>query len=172
MKTPFHGVDVTGSNLGPDFRLVDHNGKERTLADFRGKVVALFFGYTHCPDVCPTTLLDMSNRLEELKADGDKLRMIFVTVDPGRDTQAYLAEYMKSFDKRIVGLTGTPAQVAAIAKGYRIIYEKVPGTGGDYTMNHTATVYLFDANGNFAATLAYQESEQNQRTKLKRLVGG
>ncbi len=158
--------------IGGPFQLTTHDGRPFSERDLAGRPYAIFFGYTHCPDVCPTTLLDMSNRLEELKADGDKLRMIFVTVDPGRDTQAYLAEYMKSFDKRIVGLTGTPAQVAAIAKGYRIIYEKVPGTGGDYTMNHTATVYLFDANGNFAATLAYQESEQNQRTKLKRLVGG
>jgi len=160
------------ARIGGPFQLTTHDGRPFSERDLTGRPYAIFFGYTHCPDVCPTTLLDMSNRLEDLKADGDKLRMIFVTVDPERDTQAYLAEYMKSFDKRIVGLTGTPAQVAAIAKGYRIIYEKVAGTGGDYTMNHTATVYLFDANGNFAATLAYQESEQNQRTKLKRLVGG
>lgn len=160
------------ARIGGPFQLTTHDGRPFSERDLAGRPYAIFFGYTHCPDVCPTTLLDMSNRLEDLKENGDKLRMIFVTVDPERDTQAYLAEYMKSFDKRIVGLTGTPAQVAAIAKGYRIIYEKVPGTGGDYTMNHTATVYLFDANGNFAATLAYQESEQNQRTKLKRLVGG
>ncbi|MEQ1616149.1 MAG: SCO family protein [Hyphomicrobiaceae bacterium] len=160
------------ARIGGPFQLVSHTGQPFTERDLAGKPYAIFFGFTHCPDICPTTLLDMSNRLEELKVDGDKLRMVFVSVDPERDTPQYLAEYLKSFDKRIIGLTGTQAQMAAIAKAYRVIYEKVPGTGGDYTMNHTATVYLFDANGQFASTLAYQESEQNQRAKLKRLIGG
>jgi protein SCO1 len=160
------------ARIGGPFQLTAHTGQPFTERDLAGKPYALFFGFTRCPDICPTTLLDMSNRLDELKGDGDKLRVVFVSIDPERDTPHYLAEYLKSFDKRIIGLTGTLAQVAAIAKGYRVIYEKVPGTNGDYSMNHTATVYLFDANGQFASTLAYQENEQNQRAKIKRLVGG
>lgn len=160
------------ARIGGPFQLTAHNGQSFTERDLAGRPYAIFFGFTHCPDICPTTLLDMSNRLEELKGDGDKLRMVFVTVDPERDTPQHLAEYLKSFDKRIVGLTGTAAQVAGIAKGYRVIYEKVPGTNGDYSMNHTATVYLFDASGQFASTLAYQENEQNQGAKIKRLIGG
>lgn len=160
------------ARIGGPFQLTAHTGQPFSEKDLLGKPYAIFFGYTHCPDICPTTLLDMTNRLEELKGDADKLRVVFVSIDPERDTAAYLGEYLKSFDRRIIGLSGTPAQIAAITKGYRVIYEKVPGTGTDYTMNHTATVYLFDAAGNFAATLAYQESEQSQRAKLKRLVGG
>lgn len=160
------------ARIGGPFQLTTQFGQPFTERDLAGKPYALFFGFTRCPDICPTTLLDMSNRLEELKGDGDKLRVVFVTIDPERDTPQYLADYLKSFDKRIIGLTGSSAQIAAIAKGYRVIYEKVPGSGGDYSMNHTATVYLFDGNGQFASTLAYQENEQNQRAKIRRLVGG
>ncbi len=160
------------ARIGGPFQLTSHDGKSFSDQDLSGKPYAIFFGFTRCPDVCPTTLLDMSNRLEELKGDADKLRILFVTVDPERDTTEFLAEYMKSFDNRIIGLTGTREQIAQIAKAYRVIYEKVPGSGPDYTMNHTATVYLFDKNGSFASTLAYQEAEANQRTKIKRLIGG
>lgn len=160
------------ARIGGPFEMTTTTGQAFTERDLAGMPYAMFFGFTHCPDVCPTTLLDMSSRLDDLKGDGDKLRVVFVTVDPERDTAPYLADYLQSFDRRIIGLTGTPAQVAAIAKGYRVIYEKVPGANGDYTMNHTATVYLFDAKGQFFGTLAYQESEQSQRAKLKRLIGG
>lgn len=160
------------ANIGGPFELTAHDGRTFSNRDLTGKPYAIFFGFTRCPDVCPTTLLDMTNRLEELKGDADKLRILFVTVDPERDTAPFLAEYMTSFDKRILGLTGTREQIAAITKAYRVIYEKVPGTGADYTMNHTATVYLFDAKGGFAGTLAYQEAEANQRAKLQRLIGG
>ncbi len=160
------------ANIGGPFELTAHDGRAFSNLDLVGKPYAIFFGFTRCPDICPTTLLDMSNRLEDLKGDADKLRIIFVTVDPERDTPAFLAEYMKSFDKRIIGLTGKREQVAAITKAYRVIYEKVPSSGADYTMNHTATVYLFDAKGGFAGTLAYQEAEANQRAKLQRLIGG
>jgi protein SCO1/2 len=160
------------ARIGGPFQLTAQTGQPFSERDLAGKPYAIFFGYTHCPDVCPTTLLDMSNRLDDLQADADKLRVVFVSVDPQRDTAGFLADYLKPFDKRIIGLTGTPEQVAAIAKAYRVIYEKVPGRDGEYTMNHTASVFLFDAKGGFAGTLAYQESEQNQRAKLKRLVGG
>ncbi len=160
------------ARVGGPFELTTQDGRPFTERDLSGKPYAIFFGFTRCPDVCPTTLLDMTNRLEELKGDADKLHVIFVTIDPERDTPEFLAEYMKSFDKRIIGLTGTREQIARIAKAYRVVYEKVPGSGGDYTMNHTATVYLFDKYGSFASTLAYQEAESNQRTKIKKLIGG
>jgi protein SCO1 len=157
--------------IGGPFELTAHTGRPFSERDLAGRPYAIFFGFTHCPDICPTTLLDMTNRLEELQGDGDRLRVLFVSIDPERDTPAFLADYMKSFDRRIVALTGSPAQVAAIARAYRVIYEKVKGTGSDYTMNHTATVYLFDAKGDFSGTIAYQENERNQRAKLRRLVG-
>jgi protein SCO1 len=160
------------ARIGGPFQLTAHTGQPFSDRDLAGKPYAIFFGFTRCPDVCPTTLNDLSLRLEELKADGDKLRVVYVSIDPERDTPEFLAEYMKSFDKRIVGLTGTAVQIAGIAKAYRVIYEKVPGTAGDYTMNHTASVYLFDAKGDFASTLAYQEGEKSQLAKLKRLVDG
>jgi protein SCO1 len=160
------------ARIGGPFQLTAHTGQPFSDRDLAGKPYAIFFGFTRCPDVCPTMLNDMSLRLEELKADGDRLRIVFVTVDPERDAPQVLADYMKSFDPRIIGLTGTPAEIAAIAKAYRVIYEKVPGSAGDYTLNHTATVYLFDAKGDFASTLAYQEGEKSQLAKLKRLVGG
>ena len=160
------------ARVGGPFELTTQDGRPFTERDLSGKPYAIFFGFTRCPDVCPTTLLDMTNRLEELKGDADKLHVVFVTIDPERDTPEFLADYMKSFDKRIIGLTGTREQIARIAKAYRVIYEKVPGSGSDYTMNHTATVYLFDKNGSFASTLAYQEAEANQRTKIKKLIGG
>jgi protein SCO1 len=160
------------ARIGGPFQLTTHEGRPFSDKDLAGKPYAIFFGFTRCPDVCPTTLLDMTNRLEELKDDADKLRILFVSIDPERDTPEFLAGYMKSFDKRIIGLTGTREQIARIAKAYRVIYEKVPGSAGDYTMNHTAIVYLFDKNGSFASTLAYQEAEANQRSKIKRLIGG
>jgi protein SCO1 len=160
------------ARIGGPFALTAHTGQPFSDRDLAGKPYAIFFGFTRCPDICPTTLLDMTNRLDELKSDGDKLRVVFVSIDPERDTPQFLAEYMKSFDKRIVGLTGSAAQISAIAKAYRVIYEKVAGSAGDYTMNHTATVYLFDANGGFVSTLAYQENEQSQRAKLKKLISG
>ena len=160
------------ANIGGPFELTAHDGRPFSNLDLVGKPYAIFFGFTRCPDICPTTLLDMSNRLEELQGNADKLRILFVTVDPERDTPAFLADYMKSFDKRIVGLTGTREQIAAITKAFRVIFEKVPSSGADYTMNHTASVYLFDAKGAFSGTLAYQEAEANQRAKLQRLIGG
>ena len=160
------------ARIGGPFQLTAHTGQPFSDRDLAGKPYAIFFGFTRCPDICPTTLNDMSLRLDELKADADKLRIIYVTIDPERDTPQFLSEYMKSFDPRIIGLTGTADQTAAIAKAYRVIYEKVAGSVGDYTMNHTASVYLFDAKGDFASTLAYQEGEKSQLAKLKRLVGG
>jgi protein SCO1 len=159
------------ASIGGPFELTSHEGKRFKSTELKGKPFALFFGFTNCPDVCPTTLLELTNRMAELGADADKLRIVFVTVDPEKDTPEFMKRYIANFDKRVIGLTGTPAEIAAIAKAYRAIYAKVK-TKDDYTMDHTATVYLMDAQGRFVSTIAYQESAETQRAKLKRLVAG
>ncbi len=140
--------DVTGSSLGREFTLTDHTGKTRTLADFRGKAVAVFFGYTQCPDVCPTTLATLAAAMKELGPDADRVQVLFVTVDPERDTQELLSHYVPAFDKRFLGLYGDAAATERVAKEFRIIYQKQPGpTPGSYTVDHSAGVYIFDPQG-------------------------
>ena len=129
----------------------------------------MFFGFTHCPEVCPTTLFDLTRDLEALGADAAKLNVVFITVDPERDTPALMKTYLSSFDPRIVGLTGSDAEIAAAAKAYKVYYRKVP-TDSDYTMDHTATIFLMDSRGEFFGTSNFQEAEQTRRDKLKRLV--
>jgi protein SCO1/2 len=144
----FNNVDITGANYARDFRLTDFNGRSRTLADFRGRVVVMFFGYTQCPDVCPTTMTDMAEVKKRLGADGEKLQVIFVTLDPDRDTPAVLAQYVPSFDPSFIALRGTRDETAAIAKDFKVFYQKVPGkTETSYTMDHTAGSYVFDREG-------------------------
>jgi len=155
-RTPFNGVDITGSDLGPDFRLTDHNGKERTLADFRGKVVAMFFGYTHCPDVCPTTLSDMANALKALGPDGQRVQVLFVTVDPKRDTPELLREYVPAFNPTFLGLHGDAAATAKVTKDFKIYAAERPGkTPESYTVDHSAQTLVFDAKGKLRLMLAY-----------------
>jgi protein SCO1/2 len=157
------------ATIGGPFSLTDQNGRRVTERDLIGKPFAVFFGFTNCPDICPTTLLEMANRVQELGTDGDKLRIVFVSVDPEQDTVAHLKTYVDNFDPRILALTGTAEEVRAITRAYRVIFEKVPTSTG-YTINHTATVYLMDAKGQFAGTIAYQEPAATQREKLKRLL--
>jgi protein SCO1 len=157
--------------VGGPFELTSQDGRRFNSDALKGKPFALFFGFTNCPDVCPTTLLELTNRMEDLGADADKLRLVFVTVDPEKDTPDFLKRYLANFDKRLIGLTGTADEIAAVAKAYRAIFKKVPTKDG-YTMDHTATVYLMDAQGRFVGTIAYQESPETQRAKLKRLVSG
>jgi len=160
------------ARIGGHFELVAHTGAPYSSEKLKGKPHIVFFGFTHCPDICPTTLLEISQHLNALGEKSEELEVLFITVDPARDTPEHLAKYMDSFDPRITGLTGTADQIADVAKAYRAIYEKVPNEDGDdYTMNHTATVYLFDANGRLASTLDLQEDENVQRRKLQRLVG-
>jgi protein SCO1/2 len=130
----------------------------------------MFFGYTFCPDVCPTTLFEMTGWLEKLGPDADNLGVYFVSVDPERDTQETLAEYLSAFDPRITGLTGTPEEVAEIVKGYRVYARKVPLDSGGYVMDHTATIYLIDSDGVFTGTIDYQEDSDTALKKLRRLV--
>lgn len=147
-KLDFKNTDLTGLDYAKDFALTDHTGKARTLADFKGKIVVMFFGYTQCPDVCPTTMAEMSAVMQELGPQAEQVQVLFVTLDPERDTQALLAQYVPAFDQRFIGLYGTLAQVDKVAKEFKVFYAKVPGkTPGSYTMDHTAASYVFDKNG-------------------------
>lgn len=159
------------ASIGGPFNLQGPDGKRVTEKDLIGKPFAVFFGFTNCPDVCPTTMLELSNRMRELGPDADKLRLVFISVDPERDTPEYLKKYVENFDPRIIALTGTADEIADVARKYRAIYRKVPTSSG-YTMDHTATVFLMDKAGKFAGTLAYQEASEAQLKKLKRLIAG
>ena len=144
----FENTDLTGLDYGKGFSLNDHTGKPVTLDTYKGKVVVLFFGFTHCPDVCPTTMAEMSAVMKELGPDADKVQVLFATLDPERDTRELLSQYVPGFDPRFVGLYGTPEQVAATAKEFKVFYQKVPGkTPDSYTIDHTAGSYVFDKNG-------------------------
>jgi protein SCO1 len=152
----FRGSDVTGVTYAHDFRLNDHTGKTRTLADFRGKVVVVFFGYTHCPDFCPTTLSELAAVLKQLGPDAARVQVLFVTVDPERDTPELLAQYVPAFDPSFLGLYGDAAATAATAKEFKIIYQKQPGaTPGTYSMDHSAGTYLFDPQGRLRVYESY-----------------
>jgi protein SCO1/2 len=144
----FKNTDITGADYGRDFSLTDHTGKPRTLADFRGKVVVMFFGYTHCPDVCPTTMAELKAVKEQLGGDGKRMQVLFVTVDPERDTPQLLASYVPAFDRTFLGLYGDAAATAKVAKDFRVFYQKVPGkTPDDYSVDHTTGSYVFDPQG-------------------------
>jgi protein SCO1 len=157
---------------GGPFRLSTHEGKLLSDLDLRGKPFALFFGFTHCPEVCPTTLFEISELLKDLGPDADKLKVVFVTLDPDRDTPELLATYLQSFDPRIVALTGSEVEIDAIAEAYWTVYNKVWFKDGAYSIEHTATVSLMDARGRYAADLGYAEPHESKLAKLRRLVDG
>ncbi|MCE2932967.1 MAG: SCO family protein [Hyphomicrobiales bacterium] len=158
------------ASIGGPFRLADHDGQIVTDASLRGKPYALFFGFTHCPDVCPTSMLEITNDLNALGNAAKDFRVYFVTVDPARDTAALLKEYTGSFDSRIIGLVPKDdAELANIARLYRAIYRKVDTPSG-YTMDHTASIYLMDAQGQFFGTLDSRETPGVRQAKLKRLL--
>jgi len=149
-KPAFTNLDITGNTqFGSDFSLPDTSGKTRTLGDFKGKAVVLFFGYTHCPDVCPTTLAELSQALQKLGVDGKRVQVLMVTVDPARDTAPLLGEYVSAFSPTFIGLRpADTAELVKITKDFRVYYAQVPGkTAGDYTMDHTAASYVFDPQG-------------------------
>lgn len=169
----FHNTDITGASYARDFRLTDASGQVRTLADFRGKVVSVFFGYTSCPDVCPTTLAEMREVKAALGADGERLQVLFVTVDPERDSAQMLGRYVAAFDPAFIGLGGTPAEIAAVAHDFRIVYEKVPGKEpGSYTMNHTAGSYVFDPQGHVRLFVRHGQGVQPIVDDLRLLLEG
>jgi protein SCO1 len=147
-RPSFDNTDVTGLSYARDFALADFDGKPRTPADYKGKVVVVFFGYTQCPDVCPTTMAEMASVMKELGPQADQVQVLFITLDPERDTPALLKGYVPQFDKRFVGLAGTPEQTAQVAKEFKVFYTKVPGSApGQYSIDHTAGSYVFDRSG-------------------------
>jgi protein SCO1/2 len=144
----FKSIDITGAEYAKGFALTDHTGKARTLEDFRGKVVVVFFGYTRCPDVCPTTLVELKQVMQALGPDSDKVQVVFITLDPERDTREVLAQYVPAFDARFLGMYGDAANTLKTAKDFKVFFEKRAGTTpGSYTIDHTAASYAFDKGG-------------------------
>ncbi|QPC88186.1 SCO family protein [Mesorhizobium sp. NBSH29] len=158
-----------GQPYGAPFELVDQSGEKITEAAFRSQPTALFFGFTHCPEICPTTLFELDGWLKTLGNDGKNIRAYFVTVDPERDTVDLMKNYVSNVSNRITGITGDPEKVAAMAKSFGIYSKKIPLEGEDYTMDHTASVLLLGNGGDFAGTIAYGENPDNAIAKLKRL---
>ena len=156
--------------IGGPFNLIDMNGKPVTEKSLLGKPTAIFFGFTYCPEVCPTTLTDLTVWLKTLGPEADKLNVVFVSVDPERDTPEQMRLYLSNFDPRIQGFTGTPETVAQAAKAYRVYYQKVPLDGGGYTIDHSSSVYLFDAQGAFVAPIPYQSSPDRAVHQLQALL--
>ena len=170
-KGNFKAVDITGADYGQALALQDVDGQPRTLADYKGKLVVVFFGFTQCPDVCPSTLAEFVAIKQALGADGAKLQPVFVTVDPDRDTAAILKAYMAAFDPGFVALRGTPEQTLAAAKSFKVFYQKVPGkTPGSYTMDHTAAAYVFDPQGRARLFVRYGQPMADWVSDLKQLL--
>ena len=172
-KPEFKNIDITGSTaFGKDFSLVDPNGKVRTLADFKGKVVVMFFGYTQCPDVCPTTLTEMQQVMTILGPKSDKVQVLFVTVDPQRDTAAILKQYVPAFDSRFLGLRPEDdVALEKVAKDFKIYYKKVPGINpGSYTIDHSAGSYAFDPDGRLRLYIKHAQGPETLAHDLKELL--
>ncbi|UDL94475.1 SCO family protein [Lichenihabitans sp. PAMC28606] len=155
------------SSVGGEFALVDQNGKAVTRADFAGKPMIVFFGYTHCPDVCPTTLSDLTQMLNAY-GTSEPVSALFITVDPERDTPAVMKDYLSSFDPRISGLTGTPEAIKAVEKAYKVYAKKVPTKDGDYSMDHTAVVYVMDRDGRFVNALNLSQKPEAAAEEFRR----
>ena len=161
---------LLASAIGGPFRLVDQDGKTVTDADLKGKWSLVYFGYTHCPDACPTALNAISIALDDLGPKRDAVRPVFITVDPERDTPEVLKSYVTSFDAPILALTGTPEEIAQAAKGYRVYYAKHPEPGGDYSMDHSSVIYVMDPEGRFTASFTHESSPEEIAERLKKLL--
>jgi protein SCO1 len=164
------GKDTRTGAIGGPFALVDDTGAPVTESALAGKPYTIYFGYTYCPEVCPTTLLDLSRWIKELGIAADKLDYVFVTVDPERDTPQLMHAYLSSFDKRIRGFTGTPEQIAKIARQYRVYYKKIATKDGGHVMDHSSIIYLMGPDGKFVSMIAYQENNASAVVKLRNLV--
>ena len=163
-------VAISPSAVGGPFSLTDQNGRRVTEADFKGKPVLVFFGFTNCPDVCPTALFEMSEVLRRLGPDAEKLNAIFISVDPERDTPEKLKDYLQSFHDRISALTGSQADIDAVTKAYKAYAKRVPLEGGNYTMDHSAIVYLMDKNGRFVAPFNLKRPADEAAADLRRYL--
>ena len=160
----------TASGIGGPFKLIDQNGKPITDADIKGRPFLIFFGYTHCPDVCPTTLFDVSEVMRALGEDADRAGALFITVDPERDTPAVMKDYLSSFDPRLRGATGDRTAIDAAEKAYRVYAKKVPAENGEYSMDHTALVYLMDKQGRFVAPFSLKRRPEDAAADLRRYL--
>ncbi|WP_066708491.1 SCO family protein [Curvibacter delicatus] len=171
-KPQFSAIDVTGADYAKDFQLTDHNGQPRSLQDFRGKIVVLFFGYTQCPDVCPTSMTELAEVKKLLGADGEKLQGLFVTVDPARDTPDMLKAYMANFDPTFLALyAASPEKLAALAKDFKVYYKKVEGkTPTSYTMDHSAGSYIYDTQGRLRLYTRYGSGAPAMASDIKLLL--
>lgn len=170
-KDGFIGTNITGADFPKPLTLTDHTGKLRTMSDFKGKAVVLFFGFTHCPDVCPTTMIDLKNTMKLLGDQAGKLQVLFVTVDPARDTQEVLAKFVPSFDKRFIGLRGSLQETAETLGNFKIYYKEVPGAGeNDYTIDHSAGMYAFDTEGKVRLYLSYGQKPADIASDIKKLL--
>jgi protein SCO1/2 len=158
------------ATIGGPFQLVDQNGNAITDRDLKGRPHLVFFGYTHCPDVCPTTLFELSEVMQALGADADRTAALFITVDPERDSPSVIKDYLSSFDKHLRGATGTPAAIAAAEKAYRVYAQKVPGERGEYTMDHTALIYLMDKEGRFVAPFSLNRKPEAAAADLRKYM--
>jgi protein SCO1 len=156
--------------IGGPFELVDDNGKPVSDKQLAGKPFAMYFGYTFCPEVCPTTLLDLSRWIKDLGSDADKLNYVFVSIDPERDTPTLMHAYLSSFDPHIRGFTGTSEQIANIAREYRVYYKKIPTDNGSYVMDHSSIMYLMGADGKMVSAIAYQEDDASALKKLRSVI--
>ena len=173
-KVQFRAVDLTGADYAKDFQLTDFNGQPRTMADYKGKIVVLFFGYTQCPDVCPTTMAEIAEAKKLLGPDGDKVQGLFVSVDPERDTPEVLKEYMGNFDPSFVALyAASPEKLAETAKNFKLYYKRVDGkTSTSYTMDHTAASYVYDEKGQLRLYTRYGSGAQALADDVKLLLKG
>jgi protein SCO1/2 len=172
-NTSFKNTDVTGLGYAGDFALTDHTGKQRTLADFKGKAVLVFFGFMNCPDVCPTTMAEMAGVMQDLGPDAERVQVLFISVDPERDTPELLAKYVPAFDPRFIGLTGDNAAIEKVAKEFRVFYQKSPGKEPDsYSMDHTAGSYVFDSEGRVRLFVRHGQGGAPIAHDLKLLLSG
>lgn len=170
-QSQFSATDISGADFAQALNLTDHTGKPRALADFKGKVVALFFGYTHCPDVCPTTMADLKQAMKLLGAQSEDVQVLFVTLDPERDTREVLAQYVPSFDPRFIGLYGSKDEITKVADDFKIFASKVQNSGrSGYTIDHSAGVYLYDKTGKIRLYVAYGEKPAVIAADIKKLM--
>ena len=167
----FSATDITGAEFAKTLTLTDHTGQKRNLSDFKGKIVALFFGYTHCPDVCPTTMFDLKNAMKLLGDKSNQVQVLFVTVDPQRDTQEVLAQFVPAFDKRFIGLRGSLQETAETLGSFKVFYSKIEGKSkDDYTVDHSAGIYVFDKKGNVRLYMNYGEKSADMASDFGKLM--